>query len=154
MTKPLDETDWKILRLLQKNARMPNVEIARELGMAPSSILDRIRSLEERGVITGYTVRINPAAVGAGLTAFVFVRAGRYGTAKKVARGLLRKPAVQEIHHVAGEDCFVMKLRARDTAELSALLRECFGDNESVTSTRTTIVLETEKETSDVPLVG
>src|SRR5262249_19588503 len=67
----IDDTDAKILNILQGDARMPNSEIARRLGMAPSAIFERIRKLEARGVIQGYAVRINPHALELGLLAFI-----------------------------------------------------------------------------------
>src|SRR5213083_464011 len=70
----LDETDRQIVGFLQRDARMANAEIARRLGMAPSAIYDRIRKLEDRGIIDGYEARVNAKAVGLGLTAFIFVR--------------------------------------------------------------------------------
>ena len=69
-----DDTDAKILTMLQDDARISNAEIARRLGMAPSAVLERVRKLEARGAILGYEARINPRAVNAGLLAFIFVR--------------------------------------------------------------------------------
>ena len=71
----IDEIDRQILNILQQNARTPNAEIARQVGMAPSAVLERIRKLETRGVIRGYEARIDPEALGLNLLAFVFVRA-------------------------------------------------------------------------------
>ena len=70
----IDEIDRQILTILQQNARTSNAEIARQVDMAPSAVLERIRRLEARGVIQGYEARINPEALGLGLLAFVFVR--------------------------------------------------------------------------------
>ena len=70
----IDETDRQILNILQENARTPNAEIARQVGMAPSAVLERVRRLETKGVIEGYETRLNPEALGLGLLAFVFVR--------------------------------------------------------------------------------
>ena len=67
----IDDVDEKILNILQENARTPNAEIARRVGMAPSAVLERLRKLEERGVIEGYAVRVRPKAVGLGLLAAV-----------------------------------------------------------------------------------
>jgi Lrp/AsnC family transcriptional regulator, leucine-responsive regulatory protein len=148
----IDEIDTGILTILQNNARTPNAEIARQLEMAPSAILERIRKLEARGVITGYETRLCPEALALGLVAFVFVRADeRVGQAQAGAQ-LAAIPEVQEVHHVAGEDCYLVKVRVADTAALGRLLRERFGAIESVRSTRSTIVLTTLKETAQLPL--
>ncbi len=150
----LHPTDLAILRLLQANARIPNAEIARRLGMAPSAILDRIRKLEQRGVIQGYSTRIDAAAVGLALTAFILVRTEERVGAPTIGQALTRIPEVQEIHHVAGEDCYLVKVRVADPAGLSHLIREKFGRLKGVKSTRTTIVLETVKETTSLPLAA
>ena len=142
----MDAKDVKILNILQKNARTPNAEIARQLAMAPSGVLERIRKLEERGIITGYEARLNAEAVGLGLVAFVFVKTddpvGRNATTKQIAK----IPEAQEVHDIAGEDCHLVKLRVRDTRHLKEVLQEYFGKMKSVRSTRTTIVLETIKD--------
>jgi Lrp/AsnC family leucine-responsive transcriptional regulator len=150
----LDPTDLTILGLLQANARTTNADIARRLGMAPSAILDRIRKLEQRGVLQGYTARIAPAAVGLGLTAFILVRTEERVGAGTIGQALARIPEVQEVHHVAGEDCYLAKVRVRDTEDLSRLLRERFGRLKGVRNTRSTIVLSTVKETQSLPLPG
>jgi Lrp/AsnC family leucine-responsive transcriptional regulator len=148
----LHPTDLAILRLLHANARIANADIARQLDMAPSAILDRIRKLEQRGIIQGYGARINAAAVGLGLTAFILVRTEERVGSGTIGQALSRIPEVQEIHHVAGEDCYLVKVRVSDTAGLSHLLRDRFGRLKGVHSTRSTIVLDTVKESGDLPL--
>ncbi len=148
----IDPIDLAILRRLQGNARIANADIARQLDMGPSAILDRIRKLEQRGVITGYLTRIMPSAVGLGLTAFVFVRTEERVGAGTIGEALTRIPEVLEVHHVAGEDCYLLKVRVADTEALSALLRDRLGRLKGVSSTRTTVVLRTEKETPVLPL--
>jgi Lrp/AsnC family transcriptional regulator, leucine-responsive regulatory protein len=142
----MDEIDLQVLEILQENARIANAEIARRVGMAPSAVLERVRKLEERGVIEGYAARVNAEAVGQGLTAFVFVRAEERAGAVATAERIMEIDEVQEVHHVAGEDCFLVKVRVAGTRALGALLRERFGAVETIRSTRTTIVLETLKD--------
>ena len=115
-------------RSFRQNARTSNAEIARQIGMAPSAVLERIRKLEARGVIQGYEARIDPEALGLGLLAFVFVRSDeRVGRRVQTASGWPQIPEVQEVHHIAGEDCFLVKVRAADAKALGRLLRERFG---------------------------
>ena len=147
----IDATDLKILNILQQNARTSNAQIARELGMAPSAILERIRKLEERGVIRGYEARIDPEALGLSLLAYVFVRSDEAPGEARVGELLTRIPEVQEVHHIAGEDCFLVKMRTADARSLGRLLREGIGVTGSV-RTRTTIVLESLRETARLPL--
>lgn len=147
----IDEIDRQILNILQQNARTTNAEIARQVGMAPSAVLERIRKLEARGVIRGYEARIDPEALGLNLLAFVFVRADDIGSAW-TGESLAQIPEVQEVHHIAGEDCYLAKVRVRDAKTLARLLRERFAGSGTVRSTRTTVVLETLRESAHVPV--
>jgi Lrp/AsnC family leucine-responsive transcriptional regulator len=147
----INETDKQILRILQENSRTTNAEIARQIGMAPSAIFERIRKLEERGIIKGYGAQLAGDAVGRGLLAFIFVRLEDMAGEGKAAKALVRIPEALEVHHVAGEDCFLVKVRAASTEALGQLLREQIGTIKGVRSTRTTIVLRTEKETTALP---
>lgn len=149
----LDDTDRQILVILQGNARTSNAEIARQVGMAPSAVLERVRKLEERGVVEGYAAKVNAQAVGLALTAFLFVRAEERPAASETAEMLAELPEVQEVHHVAGEDCFLVRVRVADPEALGRLLREQIGAIETVRSTRTTIVLGTVKETTALPIL-
>ena len=148
----IDAIDAEILKILQSNARTSNAEIARQVDFAPSAVFERIRKLEERGVIEGYSARVEPKAVDLPLLAFVFVRADDKPGADTTAARVAAIPEVLEVHHVAGEDCFLAKVRAADTEALGRLLRDRLGRIDSITSTRTTIVLGTVKETSALPI--
>ncbi|HEV2236579.1 MAG TPA: Lrp/AsnC family transcriptional regulator [Ktedonobacterales bacterium] len=148
----IDDVDAKILTILQQDARASSAEIARQIGMAPSAIHERMRKLEARGVVEGYEARINADALGLGLTAFVFVRANERVGQDQAGEQLAALPEVQEVHHVAGEDCYLVKVRVADTHALSRLLREGFSSVDAVTSTRSTIVLSTLKETANLPI--
>jgi Lrp/AsnC family leucine-responsive transcriptional regulator len=148
----IDEMDRRILSLLQQDARLPNAEIARRVGMAPSATLERLRKLEERGVIQGYEVRLDPRKIGFGLTAFIFVKANDKQGEHDTGERLKQHPNVLEVHHIAGEDCYLAKVRATDTEELGRMLRADFSSMASVVSTRTTIVLGTLKESSRIPI--
>ncbi len=150
--RSLDSIDLKILALLQEDSRTPNAVMGRRLGMVPSAIFQRLRKLQRLGVILGHETRIDPLAVGLGLTAFIFVRADERVGSRGTALRLSKLPDVQEVHHIAGEDCYLVKVRAADAADLGRLLREKIGAIGAVRSTRTTIVLETLKETGRLPL--
>ena len=149
----LDPVDLRILAFLQKDARTSNAEIGRRVGLVPSAIFQRLRKLEKLGVIRGYEARIDPRAVGLSLAAFVFVKVDERLGSRETALLLTRLTEVQELHHIAGEDCYLVKVRVADTAELGRLLREKVGAIGSVRSTQTTIVLETLKETGKLPLL-
>ena len=146
--RTIDDIDRHILDIIQKNARESQVDIARAVGLAPSAVLERIRKLESRGVIRGYSAHIDPRALDQGMLAFVSVRVADGPGADLVAQALAACPEVLEVHQVAGDDCYLIKVRARDAEHLGLLLRTKFGRIAGVKSTRTTIVLETAKETS------
>ena len=142
----LDKTDLHILRLMQENARISNADLARELGMAPSGILERVKKLEQKKVIQQYTTRINPAALQQKLLAFVFMKASDGPGSNNATLELAKIPEVQEVHHVAGDDCYLVKVRTYDSASLMHIMRTQFSKIPNILSTRTTIVLETVKE--------
>jgi Lrp/AsnC family transcriptional regulator, leucine-responsive regulatory protein len=148
----IDETDREILQIVQENARTSNAEIARRVGMAPSAVFERLRKLEERGVLMEFPARLDARQLGLGVVAFVFVTTDVRILGAETGNRLAGIPEVQEVHHTAGEDCYLLKVRTTDTAALGRLLHEKVGVIPSVRSTRTTIVLETVKETIRLPL--
>ena len=148
----IDGTDEQILTILQSDARISNAEIARQIGLVPSAVLERIRKLEDRGIIRGYRTDIDPRAVEFGLTVFVTVKTSECGSDAEEALAAI--PEVLEVHDVAGEDCFLLKVRTKDTDALGRLLREKIKPIPTVSGTRTTVVLQTFKETNALPLEG
>lgn len=150
----IDDKDKQILMILQDNARTSNAEVARRVGLAPSAVFERVRKLEEQGVIQGYEARVSPGALGLDTVAFVLVRVEDLRVEGEVAARLSEIAGVLEVHHVAGEDCFLLKVRTGSTDELGRLLREKVGAIGQVRSTRTTIVLGTVKESARLPVNG
>ena len=146
--RTIDEIDALILDNLQANARETQADIARAVGLAPSAVLERIRKLEARRIIRGYTAQIDPAVVDQSMLAFVAVRSADGASEETVASQLAELPQVLEVHHVAGEDCYLLKVRTKSAEALGQLLRMTISRIPGVRSTRTTIVLETIKETS------
>ena len=146
----IDGIDKEILTIMQTDARITNVDIARQVGLAPSAVLDRIRKLEERGVIRGYRTDIDPRAVEFGLATFVAVRTSECGGIAE--QELAAIPEVLEVHDVAGEDSYLLKIRTKDTDALGTLLREKIKPIPNVLGTRTTVVLQTFKESTALPL--
>ena len=148
----IDAIDATILDLLQENARISQAEVARVVGLAPSAVLERIRKLEARGVIRGYSALVDPHALDQAMLAFIAVRSEQAPGDDSVSQALAQCPEVLELHHVAGDDCYLLKVRARDAEHIGQLLRHRFGRVPGVRSTRTTIVLETVKETPRLPV--
>ena len=132
---------------------MTQTEVAKAVGLAPSAVLERIRKLESRGVITGYAALVDPHVVDQRMLAFVAVRTSAVGEEERqVAARLAAIPEVLEVHHVAGDDCLLLKMRARDAEHVGLLLRNQVSAVPGVRSTRTTIVLGSVKESPRLPI--
>jgi len=142
----LDNIDLRILRLMQDNARISNVDMAKQLEMAPSAVLERVKKLEQKQVILHYTTSINPAAVGQKLLAFVFIRTTDGFGSGVTGAALAKIEEVQEVHNIAGDDCYLVKVRTADSASLMTMMRNKFAKIPTIQATKTTIVLETVKE--------
>jgi Lrp/AsnC family leucine-responsive transcriptional regulator len=148
----IDDIGYQILDILQRKARIPNVEVARQVNMAPSAVLERIRKLESLGYIDGYEVRLNPARFNRALVAFAFIETREAAERNSVAEALARIPDIQEIHFIAGPDRFLIKVRVTDTVALNRLLQEDIASIEGIERTCTHVVLDTRKETANFPI--
>lgn len=147
----LDTMSLEILRILQEKARIPNVEVSRQVGLAPSAVLERIRKLEKQGIIDGYEVRLNPQRFNCSQVAFIHV-ASTAADNQAVGEQLSSIPEVQEVHFVSGSDCYLIKVRSSDTTALAELLQNKISTIPGVLSTKTETVLSTIKETSRIPI--
>ncbi len=148
----LDPIDRQILDLLQSDGRISNADLARRIGMAPSAVFERVRRLEQKGVIRGYGAHLDPRSLDRSLLAFVLVRSDEHAGSVSTGQALALEPEVLEVHHVAGQDSYLVKVRVRDPESLGRLLRERFGAIPGVRSTQSTIALETVKESWALPL--
>lgn len=148
----IDEISLEILKILQEKARIPNIEVSRQIGLAPSAVLERIRKMEKQGVIDGYEVRLNPKRFASSQIAFVRVMVSEHADTPSIADRLAAIPQVQEVHYIAGDDCYLIKIRAADTVELGRLLRSQVACIEGVIATKTAPVLATYKETARIPI--
>lgn len=117
----LDELDRRILDILAGNARVSLKELAQEAGLSSPSAAERLRKLEERGVLDGFTIALNPVKLGYPLQAIIRVRP-MPGMLHIVEKLIQETPQVVECDKVTGDDCFIAKLLVRDMAELDTLL--------------------------------
>ena len=145
----MDDIDIKILNIIQNSGRMSNANLARKLSMAPSGILERVKKLEKKGIIRGYEVRLDPGKLGLHITAFIHVLTSDTVGSTDVGRKLALIPEVQEVHWIAGDYNYLVKARLHGTAGLTGLLKKC-GEIPGIRDTRTTLVLETLKETQTI----
>lgn len=148
----IDETSLKILKILQQKARVPNVEVARQINMAPSAVLERIRKLEKQGIIDGYEVILNPERFKRNLVAFIHIYIEDTTFAGSTGQKLAMIPEVQEVHFITGKDCFLIKARVSDSKQLETLLTKKIAQTNNIKQTETSIALSTIKETSQIPL--
>ncbi len=148
----IDEISLKILKILQEKARIPNVEVARQVGMAPSAVLERIRKLEKQGFIDGYEVRLNPERFKRGLVAFIMVKTSMADGHDTPGKQLAEIEAVQEVHYISGADGLLVKVRVSSTAGLGQLVEKVIARMPGVKDVQTMIVMKTFKETARIPL--
>lgn len=149
----MDSLDIKILDMLQNNARIPNTEIAKELGRVPSAILERIKRLESQGIISGYRAQINPKAVDLSVVAFVTILTTNINWSDELSERLAEIPNVEDVYEVLGEASYVLKVRVKDTDELSNLLKNTLGQIPEVQLTKTSLATRAVKEYGKFPLI-
>jgi len=128
-----DETDLKLLSILQANPRMTMSELARRVNMSSPAVTERVARLEEDGVIASYRLDLNPAAVGYPLIAFVRIRP-LPGQLAKVADLAKQVPQVAECHRITGEDCFILKIYLTDVSSLDRILDRFLAHGQTTTS--------------------
>ena len=148
MAVDLDELDLQILTLLLRDGRAPASQLAEQVGLSRPAVADRIEKLERQGVIRGTTVVVDPQMVGRRITAFVAARGSTWQgdpKAKNAFKALMKTEEVVEAHTVAGDDCYLIKVRTDSIASLNALVSKLGAPPLSL-HTRTTIVMQTHCE--------
>jgi Lrp/AsnC family leucine-responsive transcriptional regulator len=140
----VEETDRKIVSLLARNGRMSFTELARQAGLSVSAVHQRVRRLEQDGVIKGYAAMFNPEDVGLPLTAFVSVKPFDAAAPDDLPLRLQHLTAIEACHSVAGEENYILKVRVASPAALEDLLSQIRTLGR--VSTRTTVVLSTPYE--------
>ena len=147
MAVELDDLDHRILNLLLRDGRVPASQIAETVGLSRPAVAERIEKLERNGVVRGTTVVVDPGAMGDHVTAFVSARGPGLVSqkARKAFDVLLQRAEVLEAHTVAGDDCYLLKVRTDSMGSLNSLVSSLTAAPLSLT-TRTTIVMQTHCE--------
>ncbi len=146
----VDEIDRKILDMLQCNAKLSNAELAEAVGLNVSSVHERVKKLERKGIIKGYVAVVDAEKLGKPLLALVRLTVNSHEASKSTVRELCeREPDILECHNVAGEDCYILKVRAEGPKQLERLLVAIKASAEASRSI-TNIVLSTHKESSRI----
>ncbi len=147
----LDKKSLKILKILQEKARIPNTEVSREVGLAPSAVLERIRKMENQGIIDGYEVRLNPHRFSRSQIVFISVE---YASEDDLDGAIGKKLAIideaQEVHYMSGNAAYLVKIRVADIEELNTVLRNKILTIKGVRTTTTLPVMSTYKETAKI----
>ncbi|MFK8035410.1 MAG: Lrp/AsnC family transcriptional regulator [Hyphomicrobiales bacterium] len=153
MKDRLDDIDWKILRELQHDGRMTNVELAKRVGISAPPCLRRVRTLEENGVIAGYRTLLDEAQLGYQLTAFAFVGLSSQGEAELQAfqRAVSSWDIVRECHMLSGDVDFILKCVAVDMNAFQSFIVEDLTAAPNVESVRTSLAIGKVKDEPNVP---
>ncbi len=152
MATGLDDIDYRLLGLLQDDDRLPVAELGKLLGVAPSTLNDRIRRLVKLGVVTGFHARVDPEKIGLDLLAFIFVGWSDPATEQRFLAAVARSPHVLEVHHVTGAWNYLMKVRLRRTRDLEGFLAGVLKEVPGLQRTETQIVLSSPKDTGRLEL--
>lgn len=156
MAVAIDAIDRQILRLLRQDGRMAHSAIAKEVGLSGPAVHDRVRKLEQRGVIASYTAVLDPELLDRSDMAFVMVtlsEGNEFASDEPIVARICEEPDVLEFHRIAGEDCYLIKIRTATSKDLEQLLRR-IRSIRGVARTRTTIVLSTELEKPTIEVPG
>lgn len=155
----IDRIDAEILRLLQNDARLSNKQLAAAIGLAPSSVHDRLKRLWREGVLTGVHANVDPKVMGVGLEALLLIGLAKHerATVDLLMEEVVKIPEVRSAHLITGRYDLVVHVVARDTRHLKDLALDQFTSRPSVTRIETSIIFETKTKyelpmlTFDVP---
>ncbi|MGH2751549.1 MAG: Lrp/AsnC family transcriptional regulator [Actinomycetota bacterium] len=154
MAAGLDRIDHRILTLLRQDGRMSHAAIAKQVGLSGPAVHERVRKLEQCGIIAGYTAVIDPDKIGLPHVAFCQVtlsEGSEFAMDEPIVARICEEQGVLEFHRIAGQDCYLVKIRTSTNKELEQLLRR-IRSIPGVARTRTTMVLSTEHEQPSVDL--
>lgn len=148
----MDAIDIKLAAALQADGRASWARLGELVGLTAPAAAERVRKLEERGVVKGYYVLLDPTSMGLELAAFIAVTLQLPASREGFLRDITSLPEVLECHHVAGDADYIIKVRCSGTAHLERLISNDLKGVSGVATTRTAIVLRTEKETTALPI--
>jgi Lrp/AsnC family leucine-responsive transcriptional regulator len=147
----IDQTDLKILSILQNHGRSRLADIAEEVDLSAPAVMERVKKLESGGIIKGYQALLDAKKVGKDIAAFIGVSINHQRDIDNFAAHMLRYPDVLECHHVTGDESFILKVKSANTGSLEKLLGD-IRSVEGVTRTVTKVVLSTTKESQTLDL--
>lgn len=150
----LDQIDRKVLEILQNNAKITNAQLSKEIGLSPAPTLERVKKLEQAGIIKSYHAQLDADKVGLGVSTFVQI--SLVGHRKSVTESFVEKihaiPEVIECHHITGTGDFLLKVISRDISTYQKLMLEKINEIEEVSNTQTMVILSTFKDSKIMPV--
>jgi Lrp/AsnC family transcriptional regulator, leucine-responsive regulatory protein len=154
MKNKLDPTDRKILEILQNNSNITNAQLAQEIGLSPAPTLERVKKLENAGIIRSYHAVVDMASVGLGVSTFVMVSLKGHNkeNIEKFINAIKKIDEVIECHHVTGQADFILKIVATDIPAYQNLMLEKVTNIEVVDNMQSTVILSTFKDSKVVPI--
>ena len=148
----LDRIDRRILMLLQKDARLPNKEIARAVNLSPTPCLRRLNMLEEAGYITRYKAVLDPAQLGYSIHAFLSLKRSRDSSREEVSRQIMAIPEVLSCHVVSGEFDLLVELVARDMDDYARITIDNIAEMPGIYDLRTTFSIRALRRDGELPV--
>jgi len=148
-----DSIDLRILDVLQEHGRIPHAKLAEQVGLSAPSVIERVKKLEDCGIITGYHASVDARKLGHDVTAFIGVSIGHPRTINLFEESVSLMPDVLECHHITGEHTVLLKVKTHSTATLEQLIR-MIRLIDGVTRTETMIVLSTHTERTQIAVSG
>ena len=148
----MDAIDHELLTVLMEDGRASWADLAEAVGLSAPAVAERVHRLEDRGAIRGYAALVNGSQVGSHMTALVAVTLDSPAAREPFLAVVRDTVEIQECHHTAGEDDYLLKVRCGGTAELEHLLSDVLKGVPGVARTRTTVVLSTMKDSAVLPL--
>jgi DNA-binding Lrp family transcriptional regulator len=150
----LDRIDRRILEILQARAKITNARLSEEIGLSPAPTLERVKKLEQMGIITSYHAKLNPAKLGIGVTTFVLATLTGHNKANidSFVEQINKIPEVIECHHITGAGDFILKVIAKDISHYQKLMLEKISEIKEVDNMQSMVVLSTMKDSKVIPV--
>lgn len=150
----IDDIDKKILGILQSTAKITNAKLSEEIGLSPAPTLERVKKLEQMGIITSYHAKLNTEKIGLGVTTFVLATLNGHNRVniEGFVSAIEEIPEVVECHHITGAGDFILKVVAKDIASYQKLMLEKVSDIKQVDNMQSMVVLSTFKDSKVIPV--
>jgi Lrp/AsnC family transcriptional regulator, leucine-responsive regulatory protein len=150
----IDDIDKKILEILQARAKITNAKLSEEIGLSPAPTLERVKKLEQMGIISSYHAKLNTEKIGLGVTTFVLATLVGHNRAniEGFIEAIEKIPEVIECHHITGAGDFILKVIAKDISSYQKLMLEKVSDIPQVDNMQSMVVLSTFKDSKVIPV--